>query len=276
MGTPPELPPEPQVEPGPGPGIPEPPAPAEPQPAIPEPPGVAAAQPPDYQTEQARALFQALGDARTRPQALEQILRQYGYLPEAVPIDHVADALNQYGEFLTAQPGMEEGEEEATGAPLDLNRALAQMGLDPRLVQQQSQRIEQLEQALAERAEADTRSLVQGAVDRVAQTEGLDPTGHQILLSNVAFALGNAVQAGRQVDFSNLDGWVGQVLASLRSFGQASMNTEIARHRGLAPRTTTPAGAGQAGASAGRGMSGAEMRAQEALRQAEQARASGR
>jgi hypothetical protein len=118
--------------------------------------------------------------------------------------------------------------------------------------------------------------LVRGSVQRVAQAEGLDEAGHQILLNNVAFALGNALQGGRQVDFTGLDEWVGQVLASLRSFGQAAMNAEIAAHRGIAPQTTTPVGAAQGSSGYARGLAGAEQRAMEAVRSYEQQQAMGR
>lgn len=249
------------------------------QPAFPQPPGA-----PRVNPDQAVEFFERFADPRTRTEEFHRVGREYGFIPDGLTHDQMQEALLLYQDYqqqLTGQPPAPVGQPPLPGQPLpggqpDQGWQPQAPVLDPDAIAQkvlgaidERDQARQQEQAAAERL-----GNLQSAVGRIAELNKLDPGKHQVLLQNVALGIDNAISQGRQVDFSveKLEEY-GREVAGM--FGwtameeQAATQEAIAQHRTIAPQTTVPTGAPQAGQPGGqRGIKGVvgRIRAEQAAR----------
>jgi hypothetical protein len=257
------------------------------QPAIPQPPAA-----PRVDADRAVEFYERLADPRTRSEEFIKVGREYGFVPDGLTPDQVQEALLLYQDYqqqLTGQPQQPVGMPPVPGAPLPgvqpdggWQPQAPMPAFDPdQLAQQVEQRVmsawEQREQqAQVKRAQEERLGNLQAAVAAVAKASNLDDAKHRILLQNVALGVDTAVSEGRPVDFSveKLEEY-GRQIADM--FGwraveqQAQTQEAIAQHRAIAPQTTVPTGAPQAGAPGGpRGIRGVvdRIRADQAARAA--------
>jgi hypothetical protein len=261
----------------------------EPQTGFPQPPAA-----PRVDADRAVEFYERLADPRTRSEEFIRVGREYGFVPDGLTPDQVQEALLLYQDYqqqLSGQPQPQVvGQPPIPAAPLPGGQpdqgwqpqALAPTFDPDQLAQQVEQRVmsaweQREEQQKVQRVQEERLGNLQSAIGSIAEKHGLSEAQHRALLQNVALGVDTAMQEGRQVDFSveALTGYGQQVFDLLRGMGateqQAQTQEAIAHHRTIAPQTTVPTGAPQAGAPGGpRGIQGvvSRIRADQAARSA--------
>lgn len=256
---------------------------------LPQPPAA-----PRVDPDRAVEFYERFADPRTRTEEFIRVGREYGFVPDGLSPDQVQEALLLYQDYQQQisgqQPPPPVGVPQVPGVPLP--GAQPDQGWQPQapmpafdpdqLAQQVEQRVmsawEQREQQQEQqRIEAERLGNLQTAIGGIAEEAGLSEAQHRALLQTVALGIDTAMQEGRQVDFSaeKLREYGRQVFDLLSGMGaaqqQAQTQQAIADHRRIAPQTTVPTGAPQAGAPGGpRGIKGVvdRIRADQAARSA--------
>jgi hypothetical protein len=261
-------------------------------PALPQPPSA-----PRVDPDRAVEFYERISDPRTRAEEFVSIGREYGFVPDGLTPDQVQEALLLYQDYQEQLHGQPQGGPPAPvgqppmpGAPLPGAQPDGSWQpqqpppmLDPaQLAEQVEQRVmsaferrEQEREIAAQQAER--LNNLQAAIGSIAEEHSLNEAQTHGLLQQVALGIDTAVQQGRQVDFSQeaLTTYGQQVYDLFAGMGaaaqQAATQEAIAHHRTIAPQTTMPTGAPQAGAPGGpRGIQGvaARIKAAQAARSA--------
>lgn len=273
----PGLPPAPVQMPQQQPGAPSPWQPQQ-QPAAPAPPAPATAPvPPQLQPaslERAQQWYAQLENPASQPEAVLAVARQYGFAPDAIESpDELKQALAMYADFKRQEGGANAGP--GTVPPdagyFDPDAFQANMLGQMEALLQRRDAQARLEQQQAAIHQQNVVNL-QDAVGGVAQQAGLTDEQHQYLLTTIATDIDARVARGEQIDFSpqGMQQHAAATLQFWRSMAgaqqQATINGQVAQHRGAAPLTTVPTGPGMAGGPPGmpgqaRGFAGAQQRA---------------
>jgi hypothetical protein len=216
-------------------------------------------------------MYRALNDPTGAGEAMTRLVQRYGQLPDWFTWDHAVDAMRNYAQFLSET---DEGGDDGTGQ--GGGGTVTGGGFDPRMVQQAvteavgplQAKLDEYEQARARDVGDQRAQVVEGAVNSLATTTGLNDVAAQTLLRNVVFGLREAMESGAQVDFRPhaINAYAESVLTHLKAMAQVEQQAQVQNHRSVAPLTRTPTGA-PSGPSVPTGMAGAAARAMELARQ---------